>query len=299
MGRTNATACYRELGAELKKRRKAAGITARQVAEYTGWHHTKVSRIETGHSAIGPVDVIHYLGACGVYRAQALDLLDLCREAQRHQGYWLSPQGEWLEDSVNTLIFHEATADRMTSYEPLLVPGLLQTARYARIRLARSSLSLKEVDALVRIRMERQRILHQPQNKPCDFFVHEQALRLSVGGPRVMQEQLLNLVLVASLPNVTLRVVPASAEELSIFGGPFRLFEYLHHRPLVFLDGIETGLFLEDSEYVERYRQLIPGLEAVALDEGESRKFAAELADAHDRGSKPNGGIYHLEEEYL
>lgn len=299
MGRTNATACYRELGAELKKRRKAAGITARQVAEYTGWHHTKVSRIETGHSMIGPVDVIHYLGACGVYRAQALDLLKLCREAERQRGYWLSPPGQWVDDWLDSLIFHEVTAARMTLYEPLLVPGLLQTARYAKVRFARSSLTLEEVDALIETRMDRQRILHHPVSKPCTFYVHEQALRMSIGGPSAMQEQLLHLVLTANLPNVTLRIVPLREGELSVFGGPFRLFEFHHHRPLVYLDGIATGVFLEDSEYVDQYRQLIPALDALALDEGQSRRFAAELADAHDRGSMRNGGIYHLEEEHL
>ena len=79
MGQAKVTACYRELGAELRKRRQAAGITLRGVAEYAEWHYTKVSRIESGQFRSSVVDVIFYLGACGIYRAQARDLLDLFR----------------------------------------------------------------------------------------------------------------------------------------------------------------------------------------------------------------------------
>lgn len=297
MGRTNATACYRELGAELKKRRKAAGITARQVAEYTGWHHMKVSRIETGRSAIGPVDVIHYLGACGVYRAQALDLLALCRQAESHPGYWLRPAG--LDSAFTSLIYHESTAIRSTSYEPQLIPGLLQTPAYARVRISTGPQTPGEVDTLVKIRSDRQAILYRPCPARFVFYVHEQALRLVVGSPAIMHEQLLHIVLVAALDHVTLRIVPAEAGERSVFGGPFRLLEYRDHAPLIYLDNIRSGLFLEDRNYVDDYRHLLPNLAAVALDEGQSRKFTAELADALDRGSPSNGAIYQLEEEHL
>ena len=96
MGRTNATACYRELGAELKKCRDVAGLTGDQVAHVTGWHRSKVSRVEMGQVEISVVDTIHYLGACRIFAAEAKDLLKLCAEAERQTGYWLSPHGEWL-----------------------------------------------------------------------------------------------------------------------------------------------------------------------------------------------------------
>ena len=125
------------------------------------------------------------------------------------------------------------------------------------------------------------------------FFVHEQALRLQVGSTAVMHEQLLHLVLMAGLPNVTLRVLPASAAERSMFGGPFRLFEYRDHHPLVYLDGPLSGLFLDDPGYVDDYRQLLPALASVALDEGQSRSFAAELAD-RVRPREPQARCRHL-----
>jgi hypothetical protein len=157
MGRTNASACYRELGAELTKRRKAAGLVGDDIVRGTGWHRSKVTRVEKGCVEIGLVDVIHYLAACKIFVTEAKEILDLCCDAQRKLGYWLSPHGEWLEDTLNSLIFHEATAQKWISYEPMVIPGLLQTRRYAQMWIERSpGLSQEDIDAAVRLREGRQ-----------------------------------------------------------------------------------------------------------------------------------------------
>jgi transcriptional regulator with XRE-family HTH domain len=288
MGRANATACYRELGAELRKRREAAGVTAVHIADETGWDRTKISRIEAGQVDISTVDVIFFLGACGIYLAEAKDVVQLCKIAQEDRGYWLSPHGEWLETSLPSLIYHEATADRSISYEPFVVPGLLQTPAYARWWIARGAAQLsRSADEAYRIRRKRQEILHRRNPRQFVFFVHEHALRTQVGSAKIMQEQLLHMVLMAALGHVTLRIVPAG--ERSVFGGPFRLFEYGGHDPLVYLDGFLTGVFIDDGDIVGDYhRYLLPELRAVALDAGESREFAANLADEYDRGSPPD-----------
>jgi transcriptional regulator with XRE-family HTH domain len=301
MGRTNATACYRELGAELKKHREVAGLTGDQIAHVTGWHRSKVTRVEQGQVGISVVDTIHYLGACKVFAAEAKELLKLCAEAERETGYWLSPHGEWLEDSLSSLIYHEATADRVVSYEPMLIPGLLQTARYARVRISRTpGWSQEAVEAAIRLRDQRQQILHRPRPGQFVFYVHEQALRLRVGSQNAMREQLLKLLFIAALPHVTLRVLPAAAEEQASFGGSFRLFEYREHNPLVYLDQPWTGLFLEDREFVTNYRRLLSKISSIALDEAESRMFVADLANTLDQGSRRrDAGIYEVEEEQL
>jgi hypothetical protein len=135
------------------------------------------------------------------------------------------------------------------------------------------------VDELVRSRHERQQILQRPKPARFAFYVHEQALRLQVGNWTVMHEQLLHLVITAGLPHVRLRVVPNSAGQRAVFGGPFRLFEFAEHRPLVFLDGPTVGLFLEDSEYVREYFELVSTLHARALTSQDSQSFIAKLAD--------------------
>jgi hypothetical protein len=150
------------------------------------------------------------------------------------------------------------------------------------------------------LREERQQILHRPRPGYFIFYIHEQALRLRVGNHNAMHEQLLKLLFIAALPHVTLRVLPASAEILAMFGNPFRLFEYREHNPLIYLDHVGSGLFLEDRDFVADYRRLLPKISSVALDEAESRMFIADLANGLDQGSrKRDVGIYQLEEEQL
>ena len=86
---------------------------------------------------ISMVDLIHYMAFCGVLYDHAQDLLVEYCEAERSRGYWLSPHGQGLEDSICSQIYHESTAAESISYEPRVVPGLLQTEAYARAMIGR------------------------------------------------------------------------------------------------------------------------------------------------------------------
>jgi transcriptional regulator with XRE-family HTH domain len=281
------------LGAVLKDRREQAGLTVTELAPLMGFSTAKLSRIETGQTVIDVVDAVTYLGHCGLDRADVMDILALCREAEKRLGYWLSPHGEWLEDSLNSLIYNEVTAVESTMYEPLLVHGLLQTADYARILIGRPQwLDRVGVDQRVRIRMLRQKILDASRPATFRFYLHEQALHLEVGSSKVMHEQMLKLVLVAALDHVTIRVVPS----VSAFGGAFTLFEHQGYPPLVYLDTYKTGLFLEDQEFVDPFRELVPVVAEVALDEGQSRELIADLAGEYELRSARDA-TERLEEE--
>ena len=300
MARVNQGARYRELGALLREKRERAGLNGRQLAEKVGWTELKVSRVETGQTAIDVVDAIHYLGQLGLYhRSKIADLLNVCREAERKLGYWLSPHGELLQDSLGPLIYHESMATASATYEPQLVPGLLQTTDYARACIAAERWrSPENVEECVRIRMDRQRILDVLHPATFTFFVHEEALRLEVSGPRIMHEQLLKLLLVSALSHVSLRIVPWSAGEHSAFGGPFCLFEFAEYPPLAYMDTYKTGLFLEDKEFIEPFRQLVSDMSEVALDEGQSRELIASLASEYDLRSARDADD-HLADEQL
>jgi transcriptional regulator with XRE-family HTH domain len=282
---------------ELRKQREAAGLSNGQLAMRTEWSPSTISRIETGQLAIEPVDMIHYLGCCGLRRLRILDLIEPFRQAEYKLGHWIRPLGKWLEDSLSSLIYYESTADWSTIYQPQLVHGLLQTADYARARMrAERWRSLEDVDQHVRHRMDRQRILRVPRSASFMFFLHENALRAEVGGAAIMHEQLLQIVFATALTHVTVRVVRSSDVDALAFGGPFHLLEYRQCPSLVYLDNQSSGLFLEDWDYVEPYRDLVPAIADVALDGGESREFIAALADEYDRGSAQDAG-HRVEEE--
>jgi transcriptional regulator with XRE-family HTH domain len=290
------TACYRELGAELKKLRESAGLNEIDVSRKLSWSPSKVSRMENGFRKIAILDLIDYIALCGIYGKHGADYHAMCREAELNQGHWLRMYENGLPDTTRSLIYHESNASASTSYETEFVPGLLQTEAYIRA-LTTDRFPDWDPDVAVRIRKERQRVLHKESPARFMFFVHENALRLVVGDHAVMHEQVLALLLHDGLRHVAIRVVPAEAGAQAMLGGPFRLFEFIDHRPLVYLDGPVCGLFLEDGEYVDGYRALLPTLASIALSEGQSREWLAALASEFDREGADAHAAHQVEEE--
>jgi transcriptional regulator with XRE-family HTH domain len=285
MGNRYVSAAYRELGGMLRRVREKAGLTATEVARLLGWPLTTISRMENGRRTSTTTDVIQYVVMCGMRMPDVKPIVEFARLAERKQGYYLSD--ERIDGSLQSLIFHESSAEHSIIYEPQVIHGLLQTPEYARalITAVNSDFTEEWVAGAVRTRMERRRILYLSAR--FTFYIHEQALRLRVGTNELMHEQLLHLVLTTALDNVTVRIIPSAAGERSAVGGAFRLMEFPEDRPIVYLDYLGGGgLILEDSDYVNNYRALEPTLADIALDEGQSRKFAADLADEYDRGSQ-------------
>jgi transcriptional regulator with XRE-family HTH domain len=289
MSNINPSSAYRELGRQLLQIRQAAGLTTRQLADKADVTKTQISRMENGLRISSTPDVILYVMNCGLTVIEAKPLVELCRIAERKAGYYISDAR--IGGSLQSLIFHETAAKQSVIYEPLVVHGLLQTPSYARARImaVEPDICEERTVAATRTREERQRILTLRNPARFTFYIHEQALRLPVGTDEIMAEQLLHIVLTAALDNVTVRIVPSAAGERSVFGGAFHLMEFEEYRPMVYLDSHTGGLIIEDRDHVRGYHELLPMLADIAMNEGQSREFAAELADAYDRGSQ--GGV--------
>jgi transcriptional regulator with XRE-family HTH domain len=287
MGNRYVSAAYRELGTLLRQVRQKAGLTATELASRLGWPLTTISRMENGRRTSTTTDVIQYVVMCGMKAPEVKPLVEFTRLAERKQGYYLSD--ERIGGSLQSLIFHESSAEHSIIYEPQVFHGLLQTPDYGRalITAVNSDFTEDWVAGAVRTRMERQRILYLQNPARFTFYLHEQALRLRVGTDKIMHEQLLHLVLTAALDNVAVRIVSSAAGERSVFGGAFHMMESPEYRPTVYLENLrDGGLILDDPDYVQCYQELVPMLADVALDEGQSREFAADLADVYDRGSQ-------------
>lgn len=111
--------------------------------------------------------------------------------------------------------------------------------------------------------------------------------------------KILAILLLDGLRHLAIRVLPADAGAQAMFGGSFRLFEYADHRPLIYLEGPTSGVFLEDREYVDGYRALLPTIVDIALNEGQSREWLATLASEYDRGGADAHVHDAVEEEQL
>jgi hypothetical protein len=164
-----------------------------------------------------------------------------------------------------------------------VVPGLLQTERYARamIRSGRPDIDTEEAEKRVRVRMNRQSLL--TQDDPLDLWIvlDEAVLHRPVGGRVVMREQLDHLVQVAEWPNVTLQVLPFAAGAHAGMDGTFTIlmYEESEGQSLVFVSHAAGGLLLDKDEELQRYAFVFDALRARAMAPDAAVELIAGLAE--------------------
>jgi hypothetical protein len=243
--------------------------------------------METGSRSVSEVDAAIYLTFCRVRKEELDELLNLARAGDDET--WLQEHGDRLPDELRTLIYHETTAITLAGYEPMLVPGLLQTPEYARAVFEFTRLiPLDRMAMAVRARIDRQAVLRKPDPPLCQFFLHEHGLREVVGSRQIMTEQLLHLIFLTSRPQYDIRVVPAGSGPHGAWLGPFMLMGYEAHGPVVYAECLTTSLFLEKPRDITAYREVLKRLDGDALDAGQSREWLARVASEFEQ---PEDGL--------
>jgi transcriptional regulator with XRE-family HTH domain len=270
----------RQAAAELRTLREQAGLSGAEVAKRLGMSPSKISRIETGNSGLQIEDVAALLGLYQVPASTRDELLDLVRRSEE-RGWWTRQPG--LPQLWRSLIDFEAKATRVQNYEGLVVPGLLQTAEYARaiIQGVAPTVSEAELDNLVAARMARQAVLTRASAPQFFAVVDEGALRRPVGEPGVMRRQLAHLVGAAEQPHVTLRVVPLAAGAHAGLRGPFVILEFAEEPALVFLENHGTVLFLEEETDLAAYRLALGNILNAALAPAATVELITQIAAEH------------------
>jgi transcriptional regulator with XRE-family HTH domain len=268
----------RRVSTELRELRKKAGLTCAEVAQALGTSTTKISRMETGERGLYTDDVAALLGLYHVPAKSREQLLDLVRNGGDPNWWQLKPSElptEWRD-----LMALEADARAIANFEPLLVPGLLQTTEYATAltRGIDDDLSDGEVDALVATRMGRQTLLTKRRAPTLHAVVDEVVLRRPVGEPGVMQRQLQHLLTCTQRPNVTIQVVPFSAGATPGLGGPIVILELADGRCVVHHETRRAGTFLSEEPHVKATRLAMRKIQAIALAPEESGRLIASLA---------------------
>jgi transcriptional regulator with XRE-family HTH domain len=267
----------RELGDGLRQAMERAGLTGKQVAQTLGVSPSMVSMLLTGKRGTSEVDVAAFLGVCRAKGPERDRLLALCRE-QDTPG-WFQQHGSRLPKQLMTLIDHENKAVAISEFEVTGVPGLLQTGEYARAAISRIvNVPPDEVEDRVAARLARQSLFSRDRPARFTFYLHESALRLPVGGPAVMAEQLRHLQRMSLRSYLTLRVVPVALGAHAAMTGAFRLMEFTEFKPVAYLESETSSLFLERPEEIHAYRRILGALADTALGEGQSRELIAALA---------------------
>jgi transcriptional regulator with XRE-family HTH domain len=267
----------RELGEGLRQAMQDAGLSGKQTAQLLDVTPSYVSMLLAGKRGASELDIAAFLGACRVKGPERERLLALCRE-QDNPG-WLQQHGARLPKQLATLIDHENKAVQISDFQPMVVPGLLQTSDYARALIRETgNVPPDEIDDRVAARLARQSLFSRERPARFTFYLHEYALRLPVGGPAVMREQLAHLLRMARRPYLTLRVVHAARGGHAGIAGAFKLMEFAEFKPVAYLDSETACLFLEKKEEIAAYRRILAGLADTALGEGESTQLIAALA---------------------
>lgn len=256
-------AMRRRLRVELKRLRSQADLTQRQVANDLDWSPSKIIRIENGSVAVGVTDLRALLDRYGVHDKQAIDeLVEMARASKRQP---FSEYKEILAPETIKFFGYEASASIIRQFEPLVLPGLLQTEEYARAVLQIHEIPTDKADLYVESRHERQELFDR-QNPPELFFIVDESVLLRpIGGRSAMRHQLQHLLQVATHPRVTIQVIPLSFGAYAGLRGPFALLEfpsaddpdvlYLENR----LGGDRT--FVDEPETTGQYRAMFWAME--------------------------------------
>lgn len=272
----------RRLRAELRRARLGAGLTQEQVAKAMDWSLSKLIRIENGTTAgISTNDLkailLHYQVTD---EARTAEFVTLAR-ASRERSWW-SAYRDVAPARLIQLIEYEEAANISRNYQSLVIPGLLQTAGYARasINQLAPDMPASQVEPRVDIRVKRQELLERP-DAPLMFFIMDEAVvRRLVGGKDVMRQQLQRMIDIANTSKVTIEVVPFSAGVLPGMQAPFVIHEFPDAADDdVLYQEIPSGDLLsrDDPEEVLSFRESFEHLREVSLGPDGTIDFLGEL----------------------
>lgn len=269
----------RGLGGELREVRELKDLSIRAVAKQLGWQPSKLSRMETGKQGIPVEDVASLLAVYGVKGDERHRLITLA-ERPKEPGWWETYESG-LSPWSKSIIEAESEAAAIFNFEPLLIPGLLQVADYARALM--KGTGAPDIDTRVAMRMARQAILSRESPPDLCVVLDEPVLRRVLGSPRVMARQLRHLTEAAERPTVTIQVVPMSVGAHAGLDGPFVIFDFARRKGIVVLEHRLNGLFVNDAEQVAIFRKAKESLVSLALTPAKSLDFIARLAHERER----------------
>lgn len=266
-----ATATYqrerRRLAERLRALRQAAGFSGNRFARRIGWPQSKVSKIETAKQLPTDDDLRQWADGVEAGVETVRELQSLLDQAREEYASWKAnyrAAGGASGKQADSLAL-ELEATRIREFVPAFIPGLLQTAEYARELLHRPAgpsafgASEPDIDQMVAVRMQRQQILYRP-GRQIQIVVLEAALRSRVCSPTTLAGQLDRLLAVAGLPALEFGVVPFD-EDVPVY--PLTGFAVFND-DLVVIETVTGEQQLSDPDEVALYEQFFDLLRQAA-----------------------------------
>jgi transcriptional regulator with XRE-family HTH domain len=271
----------RRLAAELREIREVKGKSGDAVAAALKWSPSKISRYERARTGLQPREVERLLDYYQITGPRRALLLGLAEDAAQ-KGWW-EEFADSLSEDYRQFIGFEHEAASMAIWHVDVVTGLLQTQAYARHII--SSYSRIEpmppgmIGRMVNVRMRRQQVLNR-EGLHLSVVLDESVLRRRIGDDSVMYDQLQRLVQEADRPNLTLQILPLSAQHM-VFGESFVIFGFRDDHDVVITEQLRNSATLEGERETYLHRIAFQSLSEAALDPAESRALILETADAY------------------
>ncbi|AKH81787.1 DNA-binding protein [Streptomyces sp. CNQ-509] len=253
-------------GKLVKLHRQRAGMTQPQLADLVGYSVDTVAAIE---QAKRPAKLAFTQGAERELDAQGT-LMVLQEEVDRAK----------LPEFFRDVALLEEEALSRYGWDPLLVPGLLQTEDYARALFSAHCppLAEDEIEQSVEARLARQRLLTRKKPVELCFVIGEAALRNPVGGKRVQREQLEALQKHADLPHVEIQVMSWACGFHPGLNGPMVVMETAEHEVVGYVESQGAGFVVSDADRVSSFTHRYGKMRSLALSPDESARFIDRLA---------------------
>ncbi|MEV7908001.1 helix-turn-helix domain-containing protein [Streptomyces anulatus] len=274
------TVRHRRLGRELRRLREQADLSPEEAARQLGWSRSKLNRVENARLLLGATDISNACDLYGVDSTGKAGLIQLGKDAGK-RGWWTA----YSDVFTGSYVALETEATAIRTWEPILIPGLLQTEEYAReiIHVARPELSAAEVDRHVDARMARKINLLGTRAPTLHALIDEGALRRPVGAAGVMVRQLDEILKVVGWSNITVQVLPLATGAHGGVEGAFSVLSFGDEDPDVGYTECPSGdVYVEAADQVRRLMLTFERLASMALSPEESAVLIAAVRSNHD-----------------
>jgi transcriptional regulator with XRE-family HTH domain len=272
----------RRLRTELRTARLKSDLTQDQVAQAMEWSLSKMNRIEMAKSGVSANDLKALLRLYGITETERTEELLALARASRQPPWWTRYR-DVAPTKLLELIDYESAASAISQFEPTLVPGILQTEEYAAEVLQAfhdETSGTDRVAALVDLRTRRRELLTSENAPKFSFVMDESVIHRLVGSAAIMSKQLLHLISVADLPNVTVQIVPFTSGLYPGTKGPFKVVQFADapDEDIVFLESSLGDVISDDQNQAKSYLEAFERITARALKPLESVRLLGAAA---------------------
>jgi hypothetical protein len=267
------------IGVELANFRKQATVSPQEALDATGVTKSKLSSMENGRYQQHPDDIAKLLSLYGGAQRDIDRLSSLAGSATGRT--WWAPWSHVVPDWVKTFVGLEGLAEAEFVFEPMVLPGLLQTEEYAQaITEATGFVRRDHGERFVSFRRARAKRLTDEDPLALHAVIGEAALRLNVGTPEIRRAQYRHLLAMAKLPTITIQVIRPEDGSHTAGTGQFVVFDFAQAQSIAYSEHLDGAVYVQDQDDVHTYKMAVENLQSVALAPAKSLALIRGLINA-------------------